>query len=136
MTDLSQTITGGHAPAPRISMPDFVDWHMILDRELDQLSRPEHGVLSSLGFVALGTVLGLIAPVMSAWEKIAASPPIPLNRAEFANLAAFFVCVGLMFVCLSIAGLGWWRNRGLADEIRKRPKRGAFATPESASPGV
>ena len=45
--------TGGQTgkletPPQRFSMPEFVDWHMILDHELSQLTRPETGVIGSV----------------------------------------------------------------------------------------
>lgn len=45
-----------YVPA-RVSTPEFVDWHMMLDQELSQLSRPDQGVFGSLGFVGLGAAL-------------------------------------------------------------------------------
>jgi hypothetical protein len=117
----------------RISMPDFVDWHMILDRELDQLSRPENSILASLGFVALGAFLGLIGPTVAAYQKVWAVPTLPLTKGDFVNLCLFVFCGVAATIWLSIAGLAWWRNRGLAGEIRKRPKQGAVSTGETAA---
>src|ERR1700687_5123073 len=105
MTGHSLTNTGiteGSTPATRISMPPVVDWHMILDRELDQLTRPEMGVIGSLGFVALGAVFGLIAPLFGALEKVGAEPPNIMGKGDIAAIAAFFGCLGLTVICLLI----------------------------------
>jgi hypothetical protein len=57
------------SPEQRMTVPEFVDWHMILDHELSQLSRPETGVIGSLGFVGLGSAPGLVGPFFGALEK-------------------------------------------------------------------
>jgi hypothetical protein len=124
------SISEGHTPAARISMPDYVDWHMILDRELDQLSHRQQGALASLGFVALGAVLGLIAPFVRVWEKVGSTTTF--TTGDLATVACFFGCAVAAVICLCLAGIAWYRNRGLADEIRKRPKHGAHAKGEIA----
>jgi hypothetical protein len=115
-----------YVPA-RISRPEFVDWHMILDQELSQLSRPEQGVFRSLGFVGLGGALGLLAPFIGVLGKIGATAtanaPMPtFSGSDVAYIATFAGSCVLAAVCLTIAGVAWFRNRGLAAEIRKRTK--------------
>ncbi|MCK1592143.1 hypothetical protein [Bradyrhizobium sp. 169] len=129
MSEQSATSGGiaeGHTPAARISMPAFVDWHMILDRELDQLTQPQSGLLGSLGFVGLGAVLGLIGSFVAALEKLATIPAAPVSKADISNLLAFPACIVLTAICLLLAFLSWRRNSCLADEIRKRPKHASF----------
>jgi hypothetical protein len=100
---------------------------MILDQELSQLSRPDQGVFGSLGFVGLGAALGLLAPFIAVLGKIGATAtantPIPtFSGSDVAYIATFAGSCVLAAVCLTIAGVAWFRNRGLAAEIRKRTK--------------
>jgi hypothetical protein len=85
-----------------------------------------------LDFVGLGAVLGLIGPLFAALEKVGGAVPSPLTKGDVATVAAFFFCAALTIVCLVLAGINWWRNSGLADEIRKRPKHASFSTRETA----
>jgi hypothetical protein len=155
MTDLSHTNAPAQtqleisAPSPqagpfyvraRISAPEFVDWHMILDQELEQLSRPETGLIASLGFMGLGAAIGLLVPLIGVVEKIGvvAQPgkpaPPPVSISDIACVASFTGSLVLGIVCLAIAGIAWMRNKGLATAIRRRTRRGvgASAMPENA----
>jgi hypothetical protein len=114
----------------RISAPEFVDWHMILDQELSQLSRPETGVIASLGFVGLGAAIGLLVPFLNVVEKVngqVTNPPPVILESDVACVGAFIGSAVLCVVCLAIAGIAWSRNKGLAGEIRNRTKRGVGA---------
>lgn len=93
---------------------------MILDHELSQLSKPETGVLGSLGFVCLGTALGLAPSFSSVLSRLEVRGVEPLTRGDATTLVIFgAVAVGAT-VCLALFVLMWWRNRGLADTIRRR----------------
>ena len=115
---------------------------MILDHELSQLSRPEVGIITSLGLVGLGTGIGLFPALIASVAKASAEPSTPFTGGDIANVAAFFFCFALTLVCLGIGGLDWWRNRGLAAKIRARTKRGitfsggSSSNEESASPAA
>ena len=111
-------------PPMSVSMPEQIDWHMILDHELSQLSRPETGVIGSFGFVGLGGAIGLIPQFVSTIEKTKAQPPAAITEGDIACIAAFFGCIVLAAICLAIFGLFWYRNKSLADQIRKRTRRG------------
>lgn len=117
-------------PAQRFTMPEFLDWHMILDHELNQLSRPETGVIGSLGFVGLGAVVGLIPAVSGVFEKIGSSPPASISGAETATLMVFSGCVVLALGCLLIFGLSIYRNSGLTTVIKAR-KKNAMINPSA-----
>jgi hypothetical protein len=112
----------------RVSTPQFVDWHMILDQELSQLSRPDQGVFGSLRFVGLGAALRLLAPFIGVLGKIGATAtantPIPtFSGSDVAYIATLAGSCVLAAVCLTIASVAWVRNRGLTTEIRNRAKR-------------
>jgi len=119
MADGVQGVTPGSLPAQRVSRPDFVDWHMILDGELTQLSKPEEGVLISLGFVGLGAAFGLLGPFLASWDKLEVATP-NLTGSDLASIACFGGSVVLALVCLIFGGIATWRNRGLAEKIRNR----------------
>jgi hypothetical protein len=122
----------GSTPSSRISAPEFIDWHMILDRELEQLSRPEIGLLSSIGFTALGVSLGLLPGFVSSLGKSKANT---FDSGDATTLIVFVASTVGAVICLVIAGVGWYRNKGLADEIRRRPKHGASQKQEDVSRG-
>jgi hypothetical protein len=109
------------APQMSISAPKTLSWHMIMDQELTQLTRPEMGFIGSLGFVGLGAALGLIPQLVDAIHKVQQiKPDLPVTIGDMACVGAFFGSFVLALVCLAIGGLYWWRNKGLATTIRKR----------------
>ena len=114
----------GLSPAQRVSTPNHLDWHMIQDHELSQLSGVETGTVASLGFVGMGAAIGLAGPFLAALSKITANPPIPVSLPDIYYLVSLSGSMVLALVCLVIAGLAKWRNKGLAAEIRRRPKHG------------
>jgi hypothetical protein len=121
------SVTFGSMPMS-VSVPEGINWHMILDHELSQLTRPESGVIGSIGFVALGAFLGLVPAVFSAIDKVNPAAPRAAATQAFtmSDLSAVVVCGGslvLAIVCLGIFALVWYRNRGLAATIRARTTR-------------
>lgn len=118
-------------PGQRMSAPENLDWHMILDHELSQLSAAETGVLGSLGFTGLGGALGFLPSVVQVIGKLPSTVEAPVTVPDMVTVGVFVACAVLAAICLVIYFLNWNRNKGLADTIRKRPK---FKVPESASP--
>jgi hypothetical protein len=116
-------------PPMTVSVPDAVEWHMIFDHELTQLSRTEMGVVGSFGFVALGTALGLLPSFIGAFEK--ANGKDVMTAFDAAVIFVFAASAALTIICLLLAGIDLWRNRGLADKIRRRTKHG-LSTSSSA----
>jgi hypothetical protein len=120
-----------------VSVPEGLNWHMILDYELSQLTRPESGVIGSVGFVALGAFLGLIPAALSALEKMPQAGAVPANAFSMGDLSSVVVCGGSLvtaILCLIIFGLYHYRNRGLASKIRTRSKRDFRFTGEAGRP--
>ena len=120
--------TGGESgklesPAQRFSMPDFVDWHMILDYELSQLTRPETGIIGSIGFVGLGGAVGLAPSFISVMSKIGSTVPQPVSPSDITAALCFVASGVIAVICLIIFGLSLYRNRGLATNIRARKKQ-------------
>lgn len=111
------------SPAQRFSMPDFVDWHMILDHELSQLTRPETGVIGSVGFVGLGGAIGLAPNFISVMSNIRSSTPVPISPSDITSALCFVASGVIAIICLVIFGLSLYRNRGLAGDIRARKKQ-------------
>ena len=58
------------SPEQRVTVPEYVEFHMILDQELTIISRPETGVIGSVGFTSLGAAIALIGPVVSVYTKL------------------------------------------------------------------
>jgi hypothetical protein len=110
-------------PQERISSAEYVDYHMIIDHELDQLSRGEAGVFGSSGFMALGAAIGLFPSAISTWDKLSASPPVAVPRGDISGMICCAGCAAGALVCLVIFGLYKLRNRGLAKRIRARTRR-------------
>ena len=111
------------SPAQRFSMPDYVDWHMILDHELSQLTRPETGVIGSIGFVGLGGAIGLAPAFSTILSKPGKTPVEPITTADVVSIVCFAASVVIAVLCLFIFGLSVYRNRGLATAIRARKKQ-------------
>lgn len=115
-------------PPQRLTTPDFVDFHMILDHELDQLSKAETGIIGSLGFVGLGGVIGFAPAFLGALEKISAVPVVQPSAADVGTLICLPACVVLALLCLTIFGLSVRRNWGLSAKIRARKKQAMTRT--------
>ena len=107
-----------------LSMPEALSWHMILDHELTQLSSRDTGLIGSIGFVCLGSALGLIPSLAAALDKINTKPPISMTGGDVASIAAFFGTAVAAVICLIIFGNYRYRNSGLAAKIRARTRRG------------
>ena len=113
------------SPAPRLSIAANVDYHMIQDYELTQLSNPEGGILGSIGFTLLGAAIGLV-PSVTATLKRANSSTTQDTTVQFGELVSLVICGGCFLgsiICLAIFGIAKARNSGLAQTIRNRPKR-------------
>ena len=121
-------------------MPEVLDWHMIFDHELDQLSRRETGVIGSLGFVALGAAIGLTPDLIESWQTVKLAT-MAYSQSEFISA---LLCVGswaAAVICLSLFGVSRWRNRGLTTRIRNRkrydlPWGGGNASTEKPAPSA
>jgi hypothetical protein len=123
------------APQMSISAPKTMEWHMIADYELDQLSHSETGFIGSLGFVGLGAAIGLLPQTIEVFGKLSQKVPtttypvtlVPMQMTptDLACVGAFFGSLVLTLVCLTIAGVFHHRNKGLAKKIRNRAKPGA-----------
>ncbi|TGP14426.1 hypothetical protein EN828_27080 [Mesorhizobium sp. M2D.F.Ca.ET.185.01.1.1] len=111
------------SPAQRFSMPEFVDWHMILDHELSQLTRPETGIIGSIGFVGLGGAIGLAPAFFSVLTKIETAQHEPVVVADVVSIGCFVASAVIAIICLIIFALSLYRNRGLAGDIRARKKQ-------------
>lgn len=111
------------SPAQRFSMPDYVDWHMILDHELSQLTRPETGIIGSLGFVGLGGAIGLAPAFFSVVAKVKAPIAEQVSASDIVSVGCFVASGVIAIICLIIFGLSLYRNRGLAGAIRARKKQ-------------
>lgn len=125
--------TGGDmfaAPQSRVSAPEIVDWHMILDAELDQISRPETGIIGSLGFLALGAFLNNSPTIMSVWF----GSPRTLSIGDVTTLEIGIGSLVASVICLSIFALSVYRNWGTANRIRNRPKMFFGAAPNADLP--
>lgn len=110
----------GKMPEQRVSTPGVVDWHMILDHELDQLSQLETGALGSVGFVALGAAVGFAPAFVAALEKAKTG----LSGEELVALIALPLSAAVALICLGLFVANALRNRGLKGRIRQRPKQG------------
>jgi hypothetical protein len=95
---------------------------MILDQELDQLSRPESGAFGAVGFAALGAALGSLPGALSAMELLKSADAKPMPAGDLTSLLVCLFCGGLAIACLAVWGAARWRNRGLPERIRARKK--------------
>lgn len=107
-----------------LSMPEALSWHMILDHELTQLSSRDTGLIGSIGFVCLGSALGLIPSLVAALDKVNSKPPISMTSGDVAAIVASVGTAVAAIVCLIIFGIYRYRNAGLAAKIRARTRRG------------
>jgi hypothetical protein len=123
------------APQMSISAPKTMEWHMILDNELDQLSHSEMGFIGSLGFVGLGAALGLMPQLVEVISKLntkpVKSPNYPfqdivptITALDIGTIAAIAVSLTIAAICLGLSGLYHHRNKNLAKTIRGRGKHG------------
>ncbi len=106
-------------PASKISGPKHVQWHMVLDNELDMLTDKQAGVMGAIGFTALGGVVGGLIPCVAAIEKINVSPLTPI---DVVALAVFFASLTASLICLITFFCYRHQNTSLKEEIRKRGK--------------
>lgn len=120
MSNVGQ-IASSPFPIQRVPIPDYLDWHVILEPELGQLSRPETGVIGSLGFAALGAAVGFAPSFLSALDKAASSQPSSLADAAF--IASFSGTAVAGVLCLVLFGIAALRKRGLTRTIRARKRR-------------
>ncbi|TXN34568.1 hypothetical protein FV227_14630 [Methylobacterium sp. WL119] len=117
------SLVGVPAPKGRISVAEFVDYHMILDNELSQLSRPETGIVGSFGFAGFGGALGLAPAFYEAWSKLPKDgQPVMFKQGEIITVSLFVGSFVICIVCLIIFGINVFRNRGLAKLIRNRQR--------------
>ncbi len=79
----------GRNPTQRVSVPEYLDWHMILDYELDQLSQPETGVIGPVGFTGAGAAIGLVGQFAAVVAKVRASPLVPVEATDLVSVCAF-----------------------------------------------
>lgn len=124
------------SPAQRVGAPEHVDWHMILDQELTQLSQPDSGVMGSIGFTALGGFVGLIPGLAGVITKLSQSPTLPAGEAalpigfvDVVTVAATAGCLIGAVICLITFAVNKYRNAGLTAKIRQRKK---FSAPAGA----
>ncbi|WP_455918869.1 hypothetical protein [Ensifer canadensis] len=112
-------------PIPRYSMDETVDYHVILDQELDQLAHPENGVIGTVGFTALGAALGFLPATVAIFEKIGQSTPEAISPIELTTLLLTPSCGVAALICLILFGISKFRNLGLVSKIRERPRKRA-----------
>lgn len=116
------SVTEVATPAQRISMPDFIDWHMIFDYELDQLSQVETGVIGSIGFVALGAALGSVGQFCDAISKFRDASLGAIHTSDGVYIGVFVGSVVAALICLGLFAIDRYRNAGLVKKIRGREK--------------
>lgn len=130
MTPLPQNLTSVAMPAAKISAPQHVQWHMIMDSELDMLADHETGVIGALGFTAIGGLLGGAVPFLAAVDKIGVST---VEKADVVAVAIFVGCAVAAIICIGIFALKIYRNESLKTKIRNRgmaePARSPFTGP-------
>ncbi|MCL6653479.1 hypothetical protein A6R70_14395 [Agrobacterium rubi] len=126
MTPHPDNLTSVAMPAAHISAPKLVQWHMIMDNELDMLTDKQTGAMGAIGFTALGGVLGGIIPCVAVVEKINLSP---LTISDIIALGVFFCCSSASLICL--VSFFWSRkqNKSLKEDIRGRGKPEAPKSP-------
>jgi hypothetical protein len=105
----------------RVSAPEFVDWHMILDQELSQLSTPETTVLGSTGFASVGIAASFLLQFSGAMHRIATNP-IKLQNGDGIALIVFPSACVVAGLSLLLWGIRLRANSTLVGKIRKRPK--------------
>lgn len=120
-----------HPPTLAVTMQEEQLYHMVLDHELDQLSRSGVGVLASIGFTALGTALGLAANFAAALERVLSSNPTPLTVGDLVSVCVFVGSAVIAVFCLALSSLAWWRNKGTAARIRARKRIGVGGTDQT-----
>lgn len=135
-----QEITADTLPQQRVSKPSHVDWHMIQDSELSQLSSPEDGLMFSIGLTSVGATVGLLGPFVSVLSRVTdkqsnVTEVLEIQAVDITYTVGFAACASVAFICLIFGGMARWQQRGLADKIRRRgqkpnndiPKRKLFA---------
>jgi hypothetical protein len=112
-------------PTNVVTVPDHADWHLISDHELDELDKPEGGVLGSLGFTALGAILGALPGAVAGWKKVGTTDV--LRPEEIVSLMVTVVAIVAAGICLTLFAIYRSRSRGAAARIRQRKKVGPNA---------
>lgn len=115
----TELVQPANMPAARVGLPDHTDFHLIQDFELMQLSKPENGALGALGFTLLGCALSSFP---SSIELLFSSTTGAVASTQLWQLALFCGSTVGALICLVLFGVYWWRNAGLAERIRARPK--------------
>lgn len=110
-------------PRPRLGAPEYVDYHMILDQELTQLSKPETGIIGSVGFTATGAGIGFYPSFAALFDKFDQLSKAEFTKSEIHISVAFAFSVALAVTCLLIFFIGVYRNIGLAKIIRNRKRQ-------------
>lgn len=106
------------APPSHVTIPERIDWHLVSDHELDALSRPEGGVLGSIGFAGVGALLGSWPLAATAWSKIGTTAAIATEEGYAA--VVFLLSGAAAIICLSLWGYMKRETQGLSRKIRAR----------------
>ncbi len=118
----SKTTAIGISPVARVSVDQYIDYHAILDNELDHLSNPEGGVMGSIGFTALGGAIGLLPMACGVVASVLKPEAGSITISDLANVIAAALCVTVAIICLAMFFIKKYRTRGLLQKIRNRPK--------------
>lgn len=110
------------SPVQSLSIPEYVEHHMVLDAELDRLTEAATSGLGSAGFTALGTCLGIIPNVGAAVAKITSKPVVPLDVPDVVSLVVFSGCLVACVICLAIHRTRATQTTALVEKIRARPR--------------
>lgn len=118
-SETSSHFSSASFPTARISVPESLDYHMIMDHELSQLSHPETGIIGSVGFAFFGAAVGLVPAAM---EIMARTSSEKLSNSDLLLIGFLGATAFGAVICLAIFALATFRNRGLAGKIRTRAK--------------
>jgi hypothetical protein len=119
-------VSGGQvvirSPTARFSVSEHVDYHVVLDQELTQLSRPEAGMFGAFGFAFFGAAIGFMPQALATLAIITKTPPGPVSAVELWTIVLAPSCFAASIACLAAFGIAKFRNRGVENSIRQRPK--------------